>query len=602
MPTTDYLKSALGTLGKVTQAVITKAPPVAANYLASTLGIKSRLQYDITVERYHSPRACAQVLNAYAPSIKTTGLIKPVADLIHISQTQVNNVLGDPKTGLETFKDGINNSKTLAKSEIDTKISIIETIEKKLKNNLVPSADVQAFQQKLQVLHDLLQNNQVNNPRAIAAYIDGEYQTLIAQLEADRDRALKAIKNIVSTDAVSMSPEERGAMKDALEKRINDAYNGAKNAIETMYAKSYDLISLSADPATIDKKALAALTENKSCYLLFNSKVYFVDDKLNLTELEQQTKDSNLASLFPAEKDKKTPATKAQLDAIASSTGHVQGSGIREQITKATEQAETELLNLEFFDKNTPSKSVEDLRSGLSMGAGHAPPTDDPKKYREISFDDYAKFQPARSQDMFSFAAWCQYVEFLRNPNGGLRTPDGGMILNIEDDCIAVTVPSKSAAYHYYLDNLLASDFLRVAKLARAKGDKVIIEINIHDPELRQRVMEEAYIAATLAGFSKENIKFNVGNFEEKEQNINGETAEALLKSGRLGEAHQKYEHRKVRWDAEKAEVLKENEGKFNADVSNIGAKVDKIIEDNKIKADTGPSDPDADTEFSVKL
>lgn len=81
------------------------------------------------------------------------------------------------------------------------------------------------------------------------------------------------------------------------------------------------LISMSCDPVSINREQLAALTENKPCYLLFNSKVYFVDDNRIPTELK--LKDiSPVLSIFPEAKDKKEPATKEQLETITSLTGH----------------------------------------------------------------------------------------------------------------------------------------------------------------------------------------------------------------------------------------------------------------------------------------
>ena len=84
---------------------------------------------------------------------------------------------------------------------------------------------------------------------------------------------------------------------------------------------SYDPLPTDEEQRDATKKSLAALTENKPCYLLYNSKIYFIDDKLVPTELEPKDTHPDW-SIFPVEKDKKEPATKKQLDTITSLTGH----------------------------------------------------------------------------------------------------------------------------------------------------------------------------------------------------------------------------------------------------------------------------------------
>lgn len=87
------------------------------------------------------------------------------------------------------------------------------------------------------------------------------------------------------------------------------------------YNNSCGLIRISCDPRLIDNIRLDELTEKEPCYLLFNSGVYFFDEKRHLKELPLKDINPDF-SMFPDEQDKKEGATESELDAITSLTGH----------------------------------------------------------------------------------------------------------------------------------------------------------------------------------------------------------------------------------------------------------------------------------------
>jgi len=92
----------------------------------------------------------------------------------------------------------------------------------------------------------------------------------------------------------------------------------------TFEAETYGLITLSADPKTLNKEQLISLLCQKSSYALFNATLYFIDREANIIELAASDTDSleTPEALFPKEMDQQKQATTAELKNISKHTGH----------------------------------------------------------------------------------------------------------------------------------------------------------------------------------------------------------------------------------------------------------------------------------------
>ena len=108
-----------------------------------------------------------------------------------------------------------------------------------------------------------------------------------------------------------------------------------------------DLISMSADPESMGEKKMAELTNEEPCYLLFNSKIYIVDDTLNPKKLLLKKADPDL-SIFPSIKDKKEPATKVQLNRLTSLTGYTHFSKVDAEMLEELNEEWSDIQWSEF--------------------------------------------------------------------------------------------------------------------------------------------------------------------------------------------------------------------------------------------------------------
>jgi hypothetical protein len=285
------------------------------------------------------------------------------------------------------------------------------------------------------------------------------------------------------------------------------------------------------------------------------------------TEVEKQITDSyatarsNLKNLYEgdstpaAEKDKPAPGLKAKFD-------------------KEVDKAEQEVFMLNLYVEGTNSKRLKP--AALSAGAGKL--GDDPRKYRDTNFDAYAKESPDREtvQD---------YLRLLVNQNHYLRTPGGLLIKRTSDSGISISIPSSyNFVYHDAYDNLLGADLLTIMHDIVAKGhDSVTITIDIADEKLRQKVMEEAYVAARLAGIPDDKIMFNVHGFKNKEEDIAGKPATDIIT--RLGDAPTRVMAKLQVWNKDKEELENKRAQRVGTQVLALDHKIKKLCKGDEINA-----------------
>jgi len=515
LTTPDYIKEKLTSL-------MTNAPAVALNYIAHVTGITSvQAHSNLSLEQFHSPKAHTKILTDYEKSIKVKGLIQPVDELLKGLTAQLDGIRSTT-TGLEDFKKKIEDHETLTEAEKEAKIKFSEGVEKTLGPTRATSPEVQDFQKRLEILLELLNKDETDNPRVIVAYIDDEYHKLIKQLQDDKQHALEAVTKqfgeLKGLGGGAMSAKELDEMQKEMEKRITDSYDKAQTELDKLYEKG--------TPAA-------------------------------------------------TEKDKAVP-------------------GLRERFVKTADQAEQELINLVLYAEHTDSKAIPTPKT-LSAGAGVAPDNDGPGKYRNVGFDEYLAVKPERASTWFSSQAWSDYLKFLCNQNHELYTPSGLLLNHQKNDkgetIIAITLPAGFGIYHHYYDNQLESDLLCMMNELKAKGkDEVNITINIHNPALRQEIMEKAYIAAKLAGFPDEKIKFNVTFHEDDKRTINDKTAKEIR--GQLGQAPSRAQTIQNSWNAQKKAA--ENPQKLRAEVASLDRKINGILDTKPIKATTSDLEDDS--------
>jgi hypothetical protein len=249
-----------------------------------------------------------------------------------------------------------------------------------------------------------------------------------------------------------------------------------------------------------------------------------------------------------------------------------------ESLDKAVNQAEAELTNFVLFSEKSKSKTL--LESGLSTGLGTGGDTQG-RKYRDISFMDYASAIPARDRSWVSPTAWFQYAQFLMNNQGSLSTPSG-LRIECTPNGISFTFPSGWALYHHSPDRLLGADLMIMVKdLVRQGCKEVTLTLNCDDPELRKKIMEEFYYCAHLNGFPDDKIKFNIAacpraRSEEDKKPIENKNATEI--GGQLGRAQSRAQAKKALWDEEQSDIDKSRNIENNRSVQVLEERIDNII------------------------
>ncbi|PJD92677.1 MAG: hypothetical protein CK424_03580 [Legionella sp.] len=500
--TTQYKKSLAGI--KTSNTALSAAYVLAAYGMEAVgLDLVSR-QTEKSIDQFHSPKARAQMLRDNIAGIKTKGMIAPLKQTMESMATHLKG-LKSSTTGFEGLKDQIKRQGNNV-----AQLALLKTFEGKLSSTRIYDFDVSEPSKRLEVLHGLMENDEVNDPRAILAYITSQYDNLLKELKRKKETDLKLIKNTILVMKQQPScPQEDdiNKLEQDLINTLNERYDKAEKGIKTDFETGV--------PAA-------------------------------------------------KEGEKGTPSLKSLLENEA-------------------QKAELELINFVIFSEKSKSKEV--VESDLSMRVG-APGADKGKKYRKLSFEDYANdANPERSAAWFSVEAWQHYGQYLMNNKAVLTTPSG-LRMNHDERGVSIKFPASSSFYYHYQDRLLGSDMmLMVNEIKRQGKTEIKLTLTVHDPKLRQKIMEEFYYAAHLAGFPDNKIKFQV-RFTEKEkaeESIENKTAEEIM--GRLGSAPSRAQTKAQMWKQEQETVSKDSKIALNREVHSIEERIDEILERPAIQA-----------------
>lgn len=248
------------------------------------------------------------------------------------------------------------------------------------------------------------------------------------------------------------------------------------------------------------------------------------------------------------------------------------------QLDTAVTQAEAELTNFVLFAEKSKSKTLleSELIAGLGVGADSLG-----RKYREVSFLDYAQSIPERDHSWISPTAWFQYAQFLGNNSGELRTPSG-LRITCQGNNIAFAFPTSWSPYHHYQDRLLGADMMIMVKDILSRGcSEITLTLECDNPALRKKIMEEFYYCAHLNGFPDDKIKFRIGPCsrgatEEEKKPIENKTASEIM--GQLSRAASRARTKKSQWDQEQAALDKDSKIEQTRAVQALDERIDTII------------------------
>ncbi len=493
------------TIAKTPNTVFSNAYLLAA-YGMEAVGfdLLSR-QVDTSIDQFHSPKARAKILSDNVAGIKTKGLVAPVKKCIGSLTTHLNG-LRHSSTGFESAKQKMESiligSTAGDKEDAREKLQKIKALENSLATSRVYNFDLSEVKKRLEVLHEFLENDEVDDPRAIVAYITDQYKVLFDELKRKRESDLKLIKENIATartDNDILPVSELNKIEQDLIKTVNESYDKAEQAIKSDFETG-------------------------------------------------------------------VPAAKK---------GEQGTPGLKSVLEEETQKAELELIHFVIFSEKTKSKEVVEASLGMSAGPAGS---NQGKKYRSLAFEDYVRDEkPERSNAWLSLESWRHYGEYLMNNKAELYTPSGLRLSHDGNGSVSIKFPSSWSFYYHYQDRLLGSDLmLMVDEIKRQGKTEITLTLTIHDPKLRQKIMEEFYYAAHLAGFPDDKIKFNVKCSEKEDQSIDNKTAKEI--QGRLGNAPNRAKIKAGTWDQERAAVSKESKKELNRHVQGIDDRIEDIL------------------------
>ncbi|MCR9192778.1 MAG: lipocalin/fatty-acid binding family protein [Gammaproteobacteria bacterium] len=472
------------------------------------------------LEAHHAPKAREEIYRANVAGVKTNELNGLVKRALTSSKTH----LADLTPGKTGFEDQISELRAhIAANPADMaaagRVAPLTAIERDLLPSRVPSFEINQFEERLAVLHELLERKDVDDPRVIIAYIKEQYAKLSQELDSKKTSDLALIDAKIADIRAGnlLSEDATVALEKSLKDRVNEAHDKAKKGLETDF-----------------KQGVPAAKEG----------------------------------------EKATPSLFADFD-------------------KAAQKAEAELFSFVMYAEIIKTKAAVDPSLTAGVGPGLAP--DDPKRYRNIKFEDYIQAQAERSHDLFSAKAWSQYFSYLLNQKAELETTSGlRMKIDPGSGSVSMTFPSNSIFSSYYsLDESYLEDdmMMLVNEIVRQGKDTISLSVESDDPKIRAKVMEAFYVAAKLAEppFDDSKIKFSATITEEQKNSFQDKTATEIM--GQLGSAPSRVAAKRQKWNAEKESIKKESNQQQLRDMASLDRKIEDILDHRRhLHAAAGPA------------
>ena len=218
----------------------------------------------------------------------------------------------------------------------------------------------------------------------------------------------------------------------------------------------------------------------------------------------------------------------------------------------------------------------------------------DPNRYLELDYKSFLNMPLDPSTRTY-------YQWLFQTKTDNLKT-SSGLILKNNNGTLSFSLPVNALHpinklwdlvvgnpmfYHNSANNLLLNDFLLVMNQLKAQGFKsCTISINVDDPKLRDRMMQDAYAAARLAGFPDNKITFNIPDPPENKNPIENKTAAEL--GGQLNNGRQRAESRLAAWEKQKQDLEKDQKPVIDNQVTEIARAIaEKLNPDETIEANT---------------
>lgn len=216
------------------------------NYGMDLLGfdLLSR-QMDKSIDEFHSPKAKAKILKDNVAGIKTSYLNEHVKKANQSIATHLIANLTRTTTGFETLLNALDPLPTAGDPtlpRLQQRRNLLRAAQTQLQITRGLSEELTLFKLRMETLQDLLEKNEVDDPRVIVGYIKEQYDKALEQLKLKKtadlakvDEQIAALRaaNVAGGDGTyPFAAHEITALETALKKDINEAYEKAEKGLD----------------------------------------------------------------------------------------------------------------------------------------------------------------------------------------------------------------------------------------------------------------------------------------------------------------------------------------------------------------------------------
>ncbi|NDH68397.1 MAG: hypothetical protein EBY22_10970, partial [Gammaproteobacteria bacterium] len=216
---------------------------MALNYGRGLFGVDIlQHQMDTSIDQFHSPKARAKILKENFKGIKTSYLNEHIKKANQSITTNLVNTLTRTTTGFESLLQALEPMllDTMQAHRAQQKQALLTTTQTRLEPTRGLNEELNLFAVRMKTLQQLLDKNDVNDPRVITAYVKDQYDRMLKQLKlkktADLSTVDTEIADLSRRNALGGGPHltehEINTLAATLKKEINEAHEKAEKALD----------------------------------------------------------------------------------------------------------------------------------------------------------------------------------------------------------------------------------------------------------------------------------------------------------------------------------------------------------------------------------
>ena len=247
------VKTEVPTMRKRLSAIKIKTSPldmvlspayIALNYGRGLFGVDIlQHQMDTSIDQFHSPKARAKILKENFKGIKTSYLNEHIKKANQSITTNLVNTLTRTTTGFESLLQALDPMSLDHNQDprAQQKQNLLTLKQTRLEPTRGLNEELNLFAVRMKTLQQLLDKNDVNDPRVITAYVKDQYDRMLKQLKlkktadlstVDTEIADLRVRNTQGGAPLHLTEHEINTLAATLKKEINEAHEKAEKALD----------------------------------------------------------------------------------------------------------------------------------------------------------------------------------------------------------------------------------------------------------------------------------------------------------------------------------------------------------------------------------